>query len=136
MKKVLKVILIIIIILIVIVGILASYIALRNLPKYDVEKLTVKIEYTPARIERGTRLASMLCRNCHYNTGTQKFTGRELVEVPQFGTIYSKNITHDSIAGIGSWTDGDLVYFIRTGIRPKDGQYVPPYMPKLIHISD
>ena len=117
-------------------GILASYIALRSIPKYDVQKLNVKIEYTPERIERGTKLASMLCRSCHYNQTTQKFTGRELIEAPQFGTIYSKNITHDSIAGIGSWSDGDLVYFIRTGIRPKDGQYIPPYMPKLIHISD
>ena len=136
MKKVLKVILIIVVVLIVIVGILASYIALRSIPKYDVQKITVKIEYTPERIERGTKLASMLCRSCHYNQNTQKFTGRELVEAPQFGTIYSKNITHDSVAGIGNWSDGDLVYFIRTGVRPKDGQYVPPYMPKLIHISD
>jgi hypothetical protein len=39
------------------------------------------------------------------------------------------------MAGIGKWTDGDLIYFIRTGVKP-DGQYVPPYMPKLIHISD
>src|SRR4051794_26813757 len=104
MKKVWKVILIIVVVLIVIVGILASYIALRSIPKYDVKRITVKIDYTPERIERGTKLASMLCRNCHYNQQTQKFTGRELVEAPQFGEIYSKNITHDSIAGIGTWT--------------------------------
>ncbi len=136
MKKVLRISLIIIVVLVILVGIFASYIALRSLPKYDVEKIAVKIDYTPERIEKGTKLASMLCRSCHYNSSTQKFTGRELVEAPQFGTIYTKNITHDPVAGIGNWTDGDLVYFIRTGVRPKDGQYVPPYMPKLIHISD
>jgi hypothetical protein len=135
MKKFFRITLIILVIIVVIVGILASYIALRSIPKYDVEKINVTVESTPARIERGTKLASMLCRNCHYNNATQKFTGKELKEAPAFGTIYSANITQDTIAGIGKWSDGDIIYLIRTGIRP-DGQYIPPYMPKLIHISD
>ena len=66
---------------------------------------------------------------------TQKFTGRLLSEAPQFGEIHSANITNDTIAGIGKLTDGELIYFIRTGIKP-DGEYVPPYMPKLVHIAD
>ena len=135
MKKVFKILLIIVVVVIVLVGILASYIALRSIPKYDVEKINVKVEVTPARIERGVKLASMLCRNCHYSNTTQKFTGKQLTEAPQFGTIYSANITQDPVAGIGKWTDGDIIYLIRTGIRP-DGQYLPPYMPKLIHISE
>ena len=135
MKKVFKVLLIIIVVIVVGVGILASYIALRSIPKYDVEKINVTVESTPARVARGTKLASMLCRNCHYNEATQKFTGKELKEAPQFGNIYSANITQDTMAGIGKWSDGDIIYLIRTGIRP-DGQYIPPYMPKLIHISD
>jgi mono/diheme cytochrome c family protein len=77
----------------------------------------------------------MLCRSCHYNNETHKFTGRELSEVTQFGKIYSANITNHPEAGIAKWTDGELVSFLRTGVRP-DGQYVPPYMPKLAHISD
>lgn len=135
MRKFLKVILIIIIGLIVIVGAFAAFIATRTLPTYTPQKVTAKIDYTPERIANGTRLASMLCKNCHYNDDTHKFTGRELTEAPQFGKIYSKNITHDANAGIGNWTDGELVYFIRTGIR-RDGKYIPPYMPKLIHISE
>ena len=135
MKKIFKVLLIIIVVLVVLVGILASYIALRSIPKYDVEKINVKVESTPERVERGVKLASMLCRSCHYNNATQKFTGKELTEAPQFGTIYSANITQDPVAGIGKWSDGDIIYLIRTGIKP-DGQYIPPYMPKLIHISD
>ena len=39
------------------------------------------------------------------------------------------------MAGIGNWSDGDLIYLIRTGLKP-DGQYIPPYMPKLVNISD
>lgn len=135
MKKAFKVLLIIILIIVVLVGVAALYINFRSIPKYDVEKITVKVESTPARIERGTKLASMLCRSCHYNEATKKFTGKEMKEAPQFGTIYSANITQDTMAGIGKWSDGDIIYLIRTGIRP-DGQYIPPYMPKLIHISD
>ncbi len=135
MKKVFKVVLIVIVSLVVLIGICASYIALRSIPKYAVPKVDVKVEVTPARIENGTKLASMLCKSCHYNESTQKFTGRELTDAPQFGKIYARNITQDVDAGIGKWSDADLVRLIRTGIRP-DGQYIPPYMPKLIHISD
>jgi hypothetical protein len=135
MRKIFKVLLIIVAVLIVIVGIGASFISLRSIPKYTAQKINIKVDVTPERIERGTKLASMLCHSCHYNDQTDKFTGRELTEVPQFGKIYSANITHDSIAGIGNWSDGDIIYLIRTGLKP-DGQYIPPYMPKLINISD
>ena len=119
----------------IIVGILPSYIALRSIPKYDVERINVTVESTPARVAQGTKLSSMLCRNCHYNEVTQKFTGKQLKEAPQFGSIYTANITQDTIAGIGKWSDADIIYLIRTGVKP-DGQYIPPYMPKLIHLSD
>ena len=135
MKKFFKVLVIIIVILIIAVGGLACYISLRSIPKYAVKKIDVKVDATAARVERGTKLASMLCRGCHYSEATHKFTGRELTEAPQFGKIYSANITHDPVAGIGKWTDGDIIYLLRTGLKP-DGQYIPPYMPKLIHISD
>lgn len=135
MRKVLKAVLLVIAGLVVLVAIAAAIISFRGIPKYEAKKADVKIEYTPARVEQGAKLASMLCRSCHYNTLTNRFTGRELTEVTQFGKIYSKNITSHPDAGIGKWTDGELVYFLRTGIKP-NGQYVPPYMPKLVHISD
>ena len=135
MKKIFKILLIIIATLVVAVGIAASCISLRSIPKYAAQKINIKVETTPGRIERGTKLASMLCRNCHLSDATDKFTGRELTEAPQFGKIYSANITQDKVAGIGNWSDGDLIYLIRTGLKP-DGQYIPPYMPKLVNISD
>jgi cytochrome c2 len=135
MRKFLKILLFIIIGLAVIVGIAAAYISMRSLPHHTPEKIAVKVEYTPQRVENGVKLASMLCKSCHYNDETHKFTGRELTEAPQFGKIFSKNITQDVNVGIAKWTDGDLIYFLRTGIRP-DGTYIPPYMPKLAHISD
>jgi cytochrome c2 len=135
MKKVLKALLVIIIIIAIIAGIGAAYIASRGMPVYTTEKKDIKVEVTPERVERGVKLASMLCKHCHYSDQTQKFTGHEMKEVPQFGHIYSKNITQDTVAGIGGWTDGELIYFIRTGVN-KEGKYIPPYMPKLSHISD
>lgn len=135
MKKVIKTVLLVIAGLVVLVAIAAAIISFRGIPKYEAKKVDVKIDYTPARVENGAKLASMLCHNCHFNGETHRFTGRELTEVTQFGKIYSKNITNDPVAGIGKWTDGQLVAFLRTGTKP-NGQYVPPYMPKLVHISD
>ncbi|GEO07654.1 cytochrome c [Segetibacter aerophilus] len=135
MKKGLKVVLLVIGGLIVLVALAAAVVSFRGIPKYEAKKVDVKIEYTQARIDNGAKLASMLCRSCHYNEQTHRFTGRELTEVTQFGKIYSKNITSHADAGIGKWTDGELVAFLRTGTKP-NGQYVPPYMPKLVHISD
>ena len=53
----------------------------------------------------------------------------------EFGIIRSPNITQDKTHGIGDWTDAELAYLLRTGIK-KDGQYVPPYMAKLPHMAD
>jgi len=135
MRKFLKVLLLIVVILIVIVGVFALFINFRSMPKYNVEKISIHVDVTPERIKRGEKLASMLCSNCHYSNETQKLTGRLLSEAPQFGEIHSANITNDPVAGIGKLTDGELIYFLRTGIKP-DGEYVPPYMPKLVHIAD
>jgi hypothetical protein len=54
---------------------------------------------------------------------------------PEFGEIYSQNITQDKNYGIGNWTDAELLYLLRTGIK-KDGQYSPPYMAKLPLMAD
>ena len=135
MRKVIKAVLLTIAGLVVLVAIVAAIISFRGIPKYDAKKVDVKIEHTSARVDNGAKLASMLCRSCHYNSVTNRFTGRPLTEVTQFGKIFSRNITQHPDAGIGKWTDGELVYFLRTGIKPS-GQYVPPYMPKLVHISD
>src|SRR5687768_15212434 len=135
MRKFFKILLIIVLSLLLLVGVAAAYIAIRGIPKYTPQKPQVKVEYTPQRLENGIKLASMLCRSCHYNENTQKFTGNEMKDASEFGKIYIKNITNHPESGIGKWTDGELIYFIRTGVKP-NGQYVPPYMPKLVHISD
>lgn len=135
MRKAFKVILITVILIVVVAGAFALFVNFRGMPVYKKETIAMKVESSPERVARGKKLASMLCRSCHYNEQTQKFTGRLLTEAPQFGEIHSANITKDPVAGIGNISDGDLIYFIRTGIK-SNGEYVPPYMPKLIHIAD
>lgn len=136
MRKFLRIALVLVVILVLTIGGSLLFINVRGIPTYDTEKKELEIEYTPERIRKGTKLASMLCKNCHLSQETGKFTGKFMSDAPpEFGKIYSKNITHDPVYGIGNWTDGELIYFLRTGLR-SDGQYVPPYMPKLAHMSD
>jgi hypothetical protein len=92
MKKGLKAALLVVAGLIVLVAITAAVISFRGIPKYEAKKVHVQIEYTQARVDNGAKLASMLCRSCHYNDQTHRFTGRELTEVTQFGKIFSKTL--------------------------------------------
>jgi mono/diheme cytochrome c family protein len=113
----------------------AAYVAVDGIPRYPAQPPDLHVEVTKARVERGKKLASLLCAECHAGDGG-KLTGRHLTEMPpQFGDIWSKNITQDRDVGVGSWTDGELAYFLRTGIR-RDGQYVPPWMVKMPHLSN
>ncbi|MGC4038635.1 MAG: hypothetical protein QM764_21915 [Chitinophagaceae bacterium] len=135
MRKFFRYLLITIGILIIAVAGFAGYIAIRGIPHYTAEKISIKVDATPARLERGQVLVSLLCSNCHMDPNTGKLTGREMTDAPQFGKIYSRNITRDSVHGIGKWTDGEIIYLLRTGLKP-DGTYLPPYMAKLPHMSD
>jgi mono/diheme cytochrome c family protein len=115
---------------------LGLYIQLAGVPRYPVEPVDLRVEATPERLARGKKLATMLCVGCHLDPGTGRLTGRHLADVPsKFGTVYSSNITRDAARGIGSWTDGEIAYLLRTGIT-RDGRYIPPYMIKLPHMAD
>ena len=115
-------------------GSFAAFIGIRGVPKYAAARIDLKVEPNSQRIEKGQKLASMLCASCHLDPATGKLTGRRMDEAPQFGVIYSKNITQDPVHGIGKWTDGEIAYLLRTGIKP-DGTFLP-IMAKLSHASD
>jgi mono/diheme cytochrome c family protein len=70
------------------------------------------------------------------NHETGALTGHLMAEAPkEFGKVYSQNITQDSTYGIATWTDGELMYLFRTGIK-RDGQYAPPWMAKMPNMAD
>lgn len=108
----------------------------RGIPKYETQTIALTASQTPEAMARGEKLVSMLCANCHRNNSTGTLAGGPMVDAPpEFGEIYAPNITGDKMHGIGEWTDGEIAYLIRTGIK-KDGQYSPPYMAKLPLLAD
>jgi hypothetical protein len=134
MRKFFRRLLVILVVIIILVGAFAVFISMKGVPKYEAKPVSLKVEATPARVERGRQLSAMLCNDCHMNDKTQKLTGRRMAELPQFGTIYSRNITNDPVHGIGKMTDGQVYYLLRTGVRP-DGRFLP-IMAKLQKMSD
>ncbi|HEY0466166.1 MAG TPA: hypothetical protein VGC79_18275 [Polyangiaceae bacterium] len=65
------------------------------------------VEVTAEPLQRGKKLASLLCVQCHLDPTTGKLTGKVLSHLPpQFGKIVSKNITRSRQKGIGAWSDG------------------------------
>lgn len=134
MKKLFRYLLVILGILVILVGGFAAFIAIKGIPKYTAENFNLKVTSTPERVERGRQLSAMLCNDCHMNPNTGKLTGRKMDEIPQFGAVYSRNITNDAEHGIGKMTDGQLAYLLRTGVRP-DGRFLP-VMAKLQKMSD
>ncbi|HEB78264.1 MAG TPA: c-type cytochrome [Methylothermaceae bacterium] len=91
----------------------------------------------PFRSQRWNRGAYLVegpghCGECHTPRNflggpdrTRAYAGSVL------GEIRAPNITPDPEFGIGEWSDGDLLYFFQTGIRP-DGDSVSGAMAKVI----
>lgn len=127
------------VVLLVIIGVGATgfvFVNSGDIPSYDVQTVAFNASHSPEAIARGEKLVTMLCANCHIDRKTGKLTGTRMLDAPpEFGEIHSPNITGDPTYGIGQWTDGELVYLLRTGIK-KDGKYAPPYMAKLPHLAD
>ncbi len=134
MKKVLRITGLGLACLVLTVAAACAYLSLTPMRTYEPPVApSVSVEITPARVERGEKIAHLQCIACHADD-TNRLTGKQLKDVPSvFGRIYSRNITQDKEAGIGNWTDGEIIYFLRTGIR-KNGQVA--FMPTYAHMAD
>lgn len=136
MRKALKILGFVLVIIVAVIATGFLTINSSEIPTYEVQKIDFQAVSTPESIERGKKLVSMLCASCHKNHETGKLTGTRMHDAPpEFGEIYTPNITQDKKYGIGDWTDGELLYLLRTGIK-RDGQYAPPYMAKLPTMAD
>ena len=134
MKKILKITGIALGIIVLLLLSAIIYIQVSGIPHY--ENLAPELNVVPdsARIAEGTRIALQMCVDCH-GSEDGKLGGAYMPDDGTFGKLYSANITNHPEFGITDYTDGELAYLFRTGIR-KDGQYVPPWMPKFPHLSD
>lgn len=113
-----------------------SFLQVRGIPKYEVDKIDYpQVQSDSDLVANGMKIASVQCIVCHRGSDG-KLSGRLLQELPpEFGEIHSANITQSKEAGIGNWTDEQIAYLLRTGVKP-DGQYLPVYMPKFPHMSE
>lgn len=136
MKKILKYLgyFLAVIILGVVVLLLYVSMALPNVPAED-----ITIEYTKARIDRGSYLANSVtvCMDCHSKREWNKLTAPlapgtlgmggdrfdQTIGVP--GVFYARNITP---VGISRYSDGELYRVITSGVT-KEGRAIFPLMP-------
>ncbi|MGB4844294.1 MAG: cytochrome C [Ferruginibacter sp.] len=93
-------------------------------------------------VERGKYLAHhvAMCMDCHSQRDFNQFSGPviagsegmggeifdEKLDVP--GVIYARNITSDTVNGIGKWTDEEIIRAITRGIS-RNGDTLFPIMP-------
>jgi mono/diheme cytochrome c family protein len=114
----------------------ALYVQLSGIPRYEPHPVELRVDVTPERVARGRQVVLTLCVGCHRDRATGALSGKRMTDVPpQFGVVYSLNITQDREYGIGGWSDGEIAYLLRTGVT-RDGRYTPPWMVKLPHMSD
>jgi len=131
---------VILFILLFIVAVVASSLGYLKFFKPDVgPALQLKVDSTPALIERGNYMANhiMACMDCHSTRNFNEFAGpmtagtlgkggdRFGPEMGFPGTFYAPNITP---ANLKNWTDGEIFRTITTGVT-KNGEPIFPVMP-------
>ncbi|RMG29505.1 MAG: cytochrome c, partial [Bacteroidetes bacterium] len=136
MKKAFKLIGMVVLAVLVLLGGAALYFNLKGVPTYDTHPpQDLKVEVTPERVARGKKIAASLCNSCHLSEAG-KLEGKLFLKGTEgFGTGYAPNITQHPEHGIGSWTDGELYYLLRTGIK-RDGKLAFIAMPRSSVVSD
>lgn len=135
MKRFLKVIGALIGILLILALVFAAYVQLSAFPTYENKAPNITIQPDSIKMAEGEKIVQTLCSACHLSDDG-KLGGKFMADATVFGKIYSTNITqHPTHGALSKYTDGELAYLIRTGIK-KDGTYAPPWMVKLPMLSD
>ena len=138
MKKLKKILKWTAIILIVFIAGITVITASRQNVKYEAEYPDVKASRDSAVIAKGKHIMFNVahCAGCHSNVNADSLfdaglavplTGGKVFELP-VGKVYSKNITPDSITGIGKYSDAEIARALRYGVHP-DGTVVFDFMP-------
>ncbi len=126
-----------IVLLILITGIAAVTASRQNL-KYEAAYPNIQSSKDSTVIARGRHLANAIahCNDCHSKANADSLinlgqdvplSGGVAFKLP-VGTIYSANITSDSVYGIGKFNDKEIARVLRYGVHP-DGAPVYDFMP-------
>lgn len=133
-----------ILILVLLVGVTLAT-AMRQHVTYDAPLPAIKASKDSAVIARGRHLvlSAAHCADCHSpvrNVDSLLKLGQDPPLSGAFkfqfelGTFYSRNITSDSVTGIGRFSDAQLARSLRHGVRT-DGEVLLPFMP-FQHLAD
>lgn len=133
MRKLLRAALILTVALIGLAGIALAYLFLA-LPKLSAPS-TVKVAATPEKIARGEYLSRHVagCVVCHGPRDWSRFSGPAQPGTEGGGRVFdigiaSLHASNITPAGIGAWTDGELIRAITEGVS-RDGRPLFPLMP-------
>ncbi|MBV6443471.1 MAG: hypothetical protein EPGJADBJ_05227 [Saprospiraceae bacterium] len=106
---------------------LATWVNLSSFPKYEPKSIKVAIPVDSATLAQGRKIVETECVLCHLGEDG-KLSGRLFSPSSgPFGEFWSRNITKHPEKGIGTYTDGELAYLLRTGIK-RNGDWAGPYM--------
>jgi mono/diheme cytochrome c family protein len=82
----------------------------------------------PVSLERGAYLAAAgNCAGCHTARGGSRLAGGRPIPTP-FGTVFSPNITPDTLTGLGVWSADDFWRALHLGVD-RDGRLLSPAHP-------
>jgi mono/diheme cytochrome c family protein len=104
----------------------AAYVQFSATPTYAVKAPALRIAPDSARLAQGRRIVLTDCAHCH-RSPDGKLGGDLWSTDPMFGKIWTANITQHPTAGIQNYSDGELAYLLRTGIK-RDGHFAGPWM--------
>ena len=104
----------------------AAYIQFSAMPTFPVKAPSLNIAADSTRLAEGRRIVLTDCAHCHRSLDG-KLGGDLWVNDSLIGKIWTANITQHPTAGIKDYTDGELAYLLRTGIK-RDGHFAGPWM--------
>ncbi len=138
MKKFKKIIKWTVIVILVVIAGISTITATRQNVKYEATYPAIKASTDSAVLARGKHLVFDIahCADCHSKHNTDSLLNLGL-DVPlsggfkfdlPLGDIYTKNITPDSVHGIGRYTDEEVARVLRFGVHP-NGTAIFDFMP-------
>ncbi|MBX2815683.1 MAG: cytochrome c [Saprospiraceae bacterium] len=135
MKRPLKIVVAVVGILLLLALAFVAYIQFSSFPTYENKAPVLNVTSDSIKLAEGEKIVKTLCSSCHMSEDG-KLGGRHMVDASAFGEVHATNITrHSEHGALSKYSDGELAYLIRTGIK-RDGSYAPPWMVKLPHLSD
>ena len=119
---------------------LDDYEQLTPATQLDAPVASATANFSPEEVERGRYLVGLLgCSSCHTNGAlvgtpnmTQLLAGSDTgiawtnpLAERNPGVVYPANLTPDMETGIGTWSVGEIVAMIQTGVDKHSGQTLP-----------